>query len=96
MLGCSTSPPLYCPDGLDVPTILDLRDGYGEVDRSRLPGNVQQLHRNAVMATEVDILVPAAISYAITPDNSFDVRARVVDRQHSNQSSGYARPSPVQ
>jgi glutamate dehydrogenase (NAD(P)+) len=69
---------LYCPDGLDVPTILDLRDGYGEVDRSRLPDSVQQLHRNAVMATEVDILVPAAISYAITPDNSFDVRARVV------------------
>ncbi|MFC8532045.1 Glu/Leu/Phe/Val dehydrogenase dimerization domain-containing protein [Nocardia sp. NPDC057227] len=69
---------LHCADGLDVPALLALRDGYGEIDRSRLPAGVEQLPRAAVLATEVDILVPAAISYAITPDNSFDVRAKVV------------------
>ncbi|ANY10294.1 glutamate dehydrogenase [Pseudonocardia sp. HH130630-07] len=69
---------LHCPDGLDVPALLDLRDGYGEIDRSRLPAGVEQLPRNAILSVEADILVPAAISYAITPDNSYDVRARVV------------------
>ncbi|HYH33378.1 MAG TPA: Glu/Leu/Phe/Val dehydrogenase dimerization domain-containing protein [Pseudonocardia sp.] len=69
---------LYHPNGLDVPTLLDLRDGYGEVDRSRLPAGVRQLPRSAVVGTQADILVPAAISYAITPDNTFDVAARVV------------------
>ncbi|MEV0360791.1 Glu/Leu/Phe/Val dehydrogenase dimerization domain-containing protein [Nocardia sp. NPDC050697] len=69
---------LHCADGLDVPALLALRDGYGEIDRSRLPAGVEQLPRAAVLGTEVDILVPAAISYAITPDNSFDVRAKVV------------------
>ncbi len=69
---------LHCADGLDVPALLALRDGYGEIDRSRLPAGVEQLPRGAVLAAEVDILVPAAISYAITPDNSFDVRAKVV------------------
>nr|WP_085914687.1 MULTISPECIES: Glu/Leu/Phe/Val dehydrogenase dimerization domain-containing protein [Pseudonocardia] len=69
---------LHCADGLDVPALLDLRDGYGEIDRTRLPAGVEELPRNAILSSEVDILVPAAISYAITPDNSFDVRARVV------------------
>ncbi len=69
---------LYCAAGLDIPALLDLRDGYGEIDRTRLPAGVEQLPRTAVIAADVDILVPAAISYAITPDNSYDVRARVV------------------
>ncbi|WP_460697826.1 Glu/Leu/Phe/Val dehydrogenase dimerization domain-containing protein [Nocardia thraciensis] len=69
---------LHCAAGLDIPALLDLRDGYGEIDRSRLPEGIEQLPRNAVLSADVDILVPAAISYAITPDNSYDVRARVI------------------
>ncbi|MGY0498478.1 Glu/Leu/Phe/Val dehydrogenase dimerization domain-containing protein [Nocardia sp. FBN12] len=69
---------LYCAGGLDIPALLDLRDGYGEIDRTRLPDGIEQLPRTAVIAADVDILVPAAISYAITPDNSYDVRARIV------------------
>lgn len=69
---------LHCAAGLDVPALLDLRDGFGEIDRSRLPAGIEQLPRTAILGAEVDILVPAAISYAITPDNSFDVRAHVV------------------
>ncbi|MFD4456800.1 Glu/Leu/Phe/Val dehydrogenase dimerization domain-containing protein [Nocardia sp. NPDC058480] len=69
---------LYCAEGLDIPALLDLRDGYGEIDRSRLPAGIEQLPRNAIVAADVDILVPAAISYAITPDNSYDIRAHVV------------------
>jgi glutamate dehydrogenase (NAD(P)+) len=78
---------LYDPDGLDVPALLDLRDSYGEVDRSRLPSGVQQLPRAAVIATQADILVPAAISYAITPDNSYDVAARVVVEAANNATT---------
>ncbi|HEY2205162.1 MAG TPA: Glu/Leu/Phe/Val dehydrogenase dimerization domain-containing protein [Pseudonocardia sp.] len=66
------------PAGLDIPALLDLRDAYGEVDRTRLPDGVRQLPRDAIISTEADILVPAAISYAITPDSTFDVVAKVV------------------
>lgn len=69
---------LHRADGLDIPALLALRDGFGEIDRTRLPEGVEQLPRTAVLAAEVDILVPAAISYALTPDNTFDVRARVI------------------
>lgn len=69
---------LYHPDGLDVPALLDLRDAYGEVDRAQVPADIQRLPRNAVLSTEADILVPAAISYALTPDNSYDVAAKVI------------------
>ncbi|MEN3298193.1 MAG: glutamate dehydrogenase [Pseudonocardia sp.] len=69
---------LYDPAGLDVPALLDLRDSYGEVDRTQVPAHVQRLPRGAVIGIEADILVPAAISYAITPDNTYDVTAKVV------------------
>lgn len=39
---------------------------------------IEQLPRTAILSADVDILVPAAISYAITPDNSFDIRARII------------------
>ncbi|WP_084342584.1 Glu/Leu/Phe/Val dehydrogenase dimerization domain-containing protein [Janibacter corallicola] len=66
------------PDGLDVPALLAARDEYGEIDRSQVPGSVEQLPRDAILASEVDILVPAAVSYAINEDNVADVAARVV------------------
>ena len=69
---------LHHPGGLDVPALLDLRDAYGEIDRSRVPADVARLPRAAVLSTVADILVPAAISYAITPGNSYDVAAKVV------------------
>jgi glutamate dehydrogenase (NAD(P)+) len=69
---------LYRPEGLDIPALLELRDAFGEIDRSRVPSDVQLLPRDAVISTPADILVPAAISYAITADNMFDVAAKVV------------------
>ncbi|MEE2056060.1 Glu/Leu/Phe/Val dehydrogenase dimerization domain-containing protein [Rhodococcus artemisiae] len=69
---------LYCADGLDIPALLDLRDAYGEIDRTRVPAHVQQLPRAAVVGVAADIFVPAAISYAITTDNIDQVAAKVV------------------
>lgn len=78
---------LYDPAGLDVPALLQLRDGYGEIDRGRVPAGVQRLERNAVIGVPADILVPAAISYAITPDNSYDVAARIVVEAANNATT---------
>ncbi|WP_406632890.1 Glu/Leu/Phe/Val dehydrogenase dimerization domain-containing protein [Amycolatopsis sp. WGS_07] len=69
---------LYDPEGLDIPTLLDLRDRFGEVDRTRLPNGVQSLPREAVVAADADIFVPAAISYALRVDNENLVKAKVV------------------
>lgn len=69
---------LYHPDGLDIPTLLALRDAFGEIDRSRLPADVQRLPREAVLALQVDVLIPAAISYAVTAANAATVAARFV------------------
>lgn len=69
---------LYDPLGLDVPALLATRDRFGEIDRAAVPARVQQLPRDAVLATDVDVLVPAAISYAITADNCAAVTAPIV------------------
>ncbi|MQA13941.1 MAG: glutamate dehydrogenase [Pseudonocardiaceae bacterium] len=69
---------LHHPDGLDVPALLDARDTFGEIDRSRVPTDVARLPRQAVLSADVDVLIPAAISYAITPTNAADVAARFV------------------
>ncbi|MGH3434163.1 MAG: Glu/Leu/Phe/Val dehydrogenase dimerization domain-containing protein [Thermocrispum sp.] len=69
---------LYDPQGLDIPLLLELRDRFGEVDRGRVPASVQRLPRDAVLGIAADILVPAAISYAITVDNAEQVAASVV------------------
>ena len=69
---------LYDPAGLDIPALLDSRDAYGEIDRDRVPERVRRLPRSAITGVRADILVPAAISYAITPDNSTDVAAKVI------------------
>lgn len=69
---------LYDPDGLDIPTLLDTRNAFGEIDRDRLPAHVQQLPRDSVLTTRVNILVPAAVSYALTGQNCATVNAKVV------------------
>lgn len=69
---------LHDPEGLDIPALLDLRDAYGEIDRSRVPEHVARLPREAIVSTPADIFVPAAISYAITERNVAEVAAKVV------------------
>jgi glutamate dehydrogenase (NAD(P)+) len=69
---------LYNPQGLDVPALLDTRDAYGEIDRGKVPTEVQLLPRDAVLGIPADIFVPAAISYAITAANAADVAGKVV------------------
>ncbi|WP_330260254.1 glutamate dehydrogenase [Streptomyces murinus] len=64
------------PDGLDVEALLAARDGYGTVDRSVLRPADRRLPGAAWSAVDAEILVPAAVSYAITPANQARIRAR--------------------
>ncbi|QQB13992.1 Glu/Leu/Phe/Val dehydrogenase dimerization domain-containing protein [Brevibacterium casei] len=64
------------PAGLDVETLLATRDPYGGVSRDALRPEDQVGDRDDWLAAEADLLVPAAVSYAITADTSDRVRAR--------------------
>lgn len=69
---------LFHPRGLDIPALLAARDHYGEIDRATVPADVEVLPRDAVLTVPVDILVPAAVSYALREESVADVSARVV------------------
>lgn len=69
---------LYHPHGLDVPGLLELRDRFGEIDRARLPEDVLQLPRESILSIGADVLIPAAVSYAITEARVPEVSAKVL------------------
>lgn len=69
---------LYDARGLDIPELLALRDSYGEIDRSRVPDQVEHLPREAVLSLPANVLIPAAFSYALTTEAVPHVKARVV------------------
>jgi len=69
---------LHDPNGLDIPHLLDLRDRFGEIDRSGVPSSVQRLPREAIVGINADILVPAAVSYALNADNADEVVASAI------------------
>lgn len=64
--------------GLDVEALLSVRDGLGVIDRSALPRTVQLGDRDRWLDVPCDLLVPAAMSYVIGPDDADRVRARVL------------------
>ncbi|WP_046728107.1 glutamate dehydrogenase [Streptomyces humi] len=64
------------PGGLDVEALLRARDAYGTVDRAALrPGDLD-LPGDAWLAADAEVLVPAAVSYAIDAANEHLVTAR--------------------
>ncbi|MEU2775097.1 Glu/Leu/Phe/Val dehydrogenase dimerization domain-containing protein [Streptomyces sp. NPDC007162] len=64
------------PAGLEVEALLRARDGYGTVDRAVLrPGDLE-LPGDAWLATDAEVLVPAAVSYAVDTANEHLVTAR--------------------
>lgn len=66
------------PHGLDVERLLRTRDSFGRLDRSALDGCDHVLPREGWLDVEAEILVPAAVSYALTADNVDRVRAGLV------------------
>ncbi|MFI6934838.1 Glu/Leu/Phe/Val dehydrogenase dimerization domain-containing protein [Streptomyces sp. NPDC050287] len=67
---------MFNPDGLDVEALLAARDAYGTVDRGALrPGDLE-LPGDAWPAVDAEVLVPAAVSYAVDAVNQERITAR--------------------
>ncbi|HET6857331.1 MAG TPA: Glu/Leu/Phe/Val dehydrogenase dimerization domain-containing protein [Streptomyces sp.] len=62
--------------GLDVEALLAARDAYGTVDRAALRPDDVQLPADAWLAADAEVLVPAAVSYAVDAGNQHLVTAR--------------------
>ncbi|MEU0693988.1 Glu/Leu/Phe/Val dehydrogenase dimerization domain-containing protein [Streptomyces niveus] len=67
---------IACPDGLDVESLLAARDPFGTVDRAVLRPGDRELPGDAWLSADAEILVPAAVSYAIDTTNQARIRAR--------------------
>lgn len=67
---------IACPDGLDVESLLAARDPFGTVDRAVLRPGDRELPGDAWLSADVEILVPAAVSYAIDTTNQARITAR--------------------
>ncbi|WP_019069674.1 Glu/Leu/Phe/Val dehydrogenase dimerization domain-containing protein [Streptomyces hokutonensis] len=64
------------PAGLDVDALLAARDSYGTVDRSVLRPGDRELPGGDWLSVEAEVLVPAAVSYAVDTTNQGAVTAR--------------------
>ncbi len=69
---------IFNPDGLDVEGLLRNRSEYGEIDRSALGPGDEELPLEDWLSVEAEVLVPAAVSYAITADNCDQVNAKLI------------------
>ncbi|MFI1164328.1 Glu/Leu/Phe/Val dehydrogenase dimerization domain-containing protein [Streptomyces sp. NPDC020801] len=64
------------PAGLDVEALLSARDSHGTVDRRALRPEDRELPGRNWLSADAEILVPAAVSYAIGPSNQERITAR--------------------
>ncbi|WP_069773743.1 glutamate dehydrogenase [Streptomyces sp. LUP30] len=64
------------PAGLDVEALLAARDAHGAVDRAVLRPGDRELPGDAWLSTEAEVLVPAAVSYAIGIEEQERIGAR--------------------
>ncbi|MEV0775233.1 Glu/Leu/Phe/Val dehydrogenase dimerization domain-containing protein [Streptomyces sp. NPDC050433] len=67
---------IACPEGLDVEALLAARDAFGTVDRAALRPGDRELPGDAWLSADAEILVPAAVSYAIDTANQARITAR--------------------
>ncbi|MEU4264162.1 Glu/Leu/Phe/Val dehydrogenase dimerization domain-containing protein [Streptomyces argenteolus] len=66
------------PAGLDVEALLAARDAFGTVDRGALRDGDRELPAGAWLAADAEVLVPAAVPYAVDASNHASVRVRWV------------------
>jgi glutamate dehydrogenase (NAD(P)+) len=69
---------IFNSDGLDVERLLRARTEYGEIDRSALGPADEELPLEEWLSVDAEVLVPAAVTYAITPENCDRVTAKVI------------------
>ncbi|HXH84972.1 MAG TPA: Glu/Leu/Phe/Val dehydrogenase dimerization domain-containing protein [Candidatus Tectomicrobia bacterium] len=66
---------VHAPDGLDIPKLVEHARATGSVAGFR---GVDAITNEALLALDVDVLVPAALGGVVTEANARDVRARIV------------------
>ncbi|MBV2355297.1 glutamate dehydrogenase [Streptomyces sp. J2-1] len=66
------------PDGLDVEALLAARDAFGTVDRAALRPDDRELPGDAWLSADAEVLVPAAVSYAVGAAEAGLITARWV------------------
>ncbi|GGW96228.1 hypothetical protein GCM10010383_27420 [Streptomyces lomondensis] len=66
------------PAGLDVEALLATRDAHGTMDRSALRPGDRELPGEAWLSADAEVLVPAAVSYAVDAGNQERITARWV------------------
>ncbi|MGW4054109.1 Glu/Leu/Phe/Val dehydrogenase dimerization domain-containing protein [Streptomyces sp. NPDC004779] len=64
------------PDGLDVEALIASRDAHAGVDRAALRPGDREEPGDAWLAVDAEVLVPAAVSYAIGAADQERIRAR--------------------
>jgi glutamate dehydrogenase (NAD(P)+) len=64
------------PAGLDIEALLAARDAYGTVDRAALCPGDRELPGDAWLCADAEVLVPAAVSYAVDTANQERITAR--------------------
>ncbi|MEU4148958.1 Glu/Leu/Phe/Val dehydrogenase dimerization domain-containing protein [Streptomyces sp. NPDC026659] len=64
------------PSGLDVGALLAARDAHGTVDRAVLRPGDRELPGDAWLSADAEMLVPAAVSYAIDTTHQEHISAR--------------------
>lgn len=76
---------VYCPRGLDVPSLQQFKDSARSVKAVYCEGTVcsvvedhEVVTNEELLALDVDILVPAALENQITADNANDIKARYI------------------
>ncbi|MGD9854338.1 MAG: Glu/Leu/Phe/Val dehydrogenase [Planctomycetaceae bacterium] len=66
---------IHHPQGLDIPALLRHQAKHGSIQS--FPG-ADDIDNAALLAADVDVLIPAAIGGVLTADNAGDVRAKFV------------------
>ncbi|HSO93398.1 MAG TPA: Glu/Leu/Phe/Val dehydrogenase dimerization domain-containing protein [Candidatus Dormibacteraeota bacterium] len=76
--------------GLDIPRLLEVRDRFGSIDRSRLPGRITRSPEAAWLEQAAQIVIPAAIGGAIRPDNQASIRTQLLVEAANNPVTAQA------
>lgn len=69
---------LYCPEGLNIPKLVETRLPKGELNPEAFEDKYQKLPNSQWLEMDVDIIIPAALEDVINKDNADKVKASLV------------------
>jgi glutamate dehydrogenase (NAD(P)+) len=67
---------IYKPDGLDTHAVADVIEGGGQIDDYNGPAD--PITNDELLCLDVDVLIPAAVSHAITDEVAEELRADMI------------------